>query len=436
MESQKKQIATGILSSVYEISATAAVPLVAAGLALSGRGRRRYGERFGSWGELPALQWWMHGASVGEVQGLLPFVSELRSQRQDQKILLTSTSPTGLDRGGEAFNYRRLLPLDVGFCVRRALASVVADRFVLAETELWPTLLRELAIRGVPCHIINGRISDYTLRRYRLLRGLFAPILQNFRTVCVANDVQRERYLELGVRPDTIHVTGHTKYDCEPRVTGEVARAELRASFFPGESQTTPIVVLGSLRPGEEDEWFSAIATLQSQGNKLKVIIAPRHMEKVDHFIRKLDSSGCAWARWSDQRTDSFGRHDILLLDTMGKLEEAYSVAQLAFIGATLVDIGGHNPLEAAMYGVPVVVGPHISVIRELVEDMRGVGGIVEVENSTGLSADLSAVLSGLLMRVVARDPVLAELGLQGQRVWLKHRGAARRVVSVIAHGE
>ncbi len=425
MESQNKQIPTGMLSRLYRLGVTAAAPLVAAGLACSARGRRRYAERFGVWGEVPPSAWWMHGASVGEVQGLLPLIGEVRSHHPEQSILLTSTSPTGLDRAGDSVATKRLLPIDVPWCVRRALSSVQTERFVLAETELWPIFLRELINRGIPCHIVNGRISDYTLRRYQMARGIFAPLLERISTVCVASQTQADRYRELGVRSEAIHVTGHTKYDSAPKVSDGTSRGQLRSEFFPGIDDSIPIVTLGSVRPSEETVWLEALQALRSEGKRLKIVLAPRHMEKVGYFVDALQNTNLSWARWSErhERTE----YDVLLLDVMGRLEEGYAIASLAFIGATLVDIGGHNPLEAAMYGVPVVVGPYTSVISDVLEDMRAVHALTELQVGESVRV--------LLGRVVNGDPALREAGERGRQIWSHHRGAAHRVVSVIEHG-
>lgn len=424
MESQRKQMPTGILTNAYRVATSVAAPLVAVGMACNARGRRRYGERFGFWSPVPHVQWWMHGASVGEVQGLLPLVSEVRNIFGGEKIFLSSTSPTGLDRAGEAVDFRRLLPIDAGVCVRKALGQVGgADRFVLAETELWPTALTEILAREIPVHIVNGRISDYTLTWYRRLAALFAPLLSRVESVCVADETQRERYLGLGVRREVIHVTGHTKYDTEPKVISEEARISAHREFFPNNTQDAPVVVLGSLRPGEEDAWLRAMSSVVQKGQHVRMVLAPRHMEKVEYFSQRLNGSGLAWRLWSDTtRTAS----DVVLLDTMGRLEHAYAIAQLAFVGGTLVDIGGHNPLEPAMYGVPVVVGPYISVIRDVVEELRRDGGIMEVSDVAGPHA--------LLDRMLARDPALQEVGARGRGVWLRHRGASRRVLSVVTH--
>ena len=425
MESQNKQIPTGMLSRVYTLGVTAAAPLVAVGLACSARGRRRYAERFGVWGEVPPSAWWMHGASVGEVKGLLPLIGEVRSHHPEQSILLTSTSPTGLDRAGDSVATKRLLPIDVPWCVRRALSSVRAERFVLAETELWPIFLRELMKRGVPSHIVNGRISDYTLRRYQMTRSIFAPLLERIATVSVASQTQADRYRELGVRSEVIHVTGHTKYDSAPKVSETISRDQLRSEFFPGMDDSTPVVTLGSVHLGEESVWLQAVQAIRREGKRVKIVLAPRHMERVPYFIDALQKTGLPWARWSERQGQS--EYDVLLLDVMGRLEEGYAISSLAFIGATLVDIGGHNPLEAAMYGVPVVVGPYTSVISDVLDDMRAANALTEIQ--------VGESVRGLLERVANGDPALREGGHRGRHVWSHHRGAAHRVVSVIEHG-
>jgi 3-deoxy-D-manno-octulosonic-acid transferase len=222
-----------------------------------------------------------------------------------------------------------------------------------------------------------------------------------------------------------IHVTGHTKYDSAPKVSDSSSRWQVRSEFFPGIDDTSPVVALGSVHPGEETVWLETAQAIRREGKPLKIVLAPRHMEKVPYFIDALQKTGLSWARWSERQARS--EYDVLLLDVMGRLEEGYAIASLAFIGATLVDIGGHNPLEAAMYGVPVVVGPYTSVISDVLDDMRAADALTEIQGGESVR--------GLLERVVNGDPALREAGERGHRVWSHHRGAAHRVVSVIEHG-
>lgn len=428
MKLPNKQIPTGALHRAYSAVVTCAIPLIAAGLLFSKRGRRRLSERFGSWGTPFEVGWWFHGASVGEVQGVLPLVSAVHHQTPSEQVLLTATSPTGLERGGRSFNQHRLAPIDAPILVSRAMRSVSFNRFVLSETELWPNLLQAVFKNGAPAHIVNGRISDYTYNRYKYLRAVFAPLLRGFTSVSVADAAQRERFVSLGVAPERVHVTGHTKYDVSPRFAGEQARHEARQSFFPAGPSDLPIVTLGSIREGEEGPWFRALCRIWAEGGQVRVIVAPRHAERFEYFFDRMSSLPVEVARWSTRKGAGAADCRALLLDTMGILERAYAASDLAFIGATLVDIGGHNPFEPAMYGVPVVVGPYTSVIREPVNQLRARQALLDVRTEDDIYDVVRALVSGRTR--------LSKAGQDGQLVWAAHQGAAQRVLSVILQSE
>jgi 3-deoxy-D-manno-octulosonic-acid transferase len=423
---------TGLIHKLYGAAASAALPIVAIALLASARGRRRLAERFGEWGDLGRVAWWLHGASVGEVQGLIPFIDQIRADSPGARILLTATSPTGLERGVSRVDITRLLPIDAPLVVRRALTRVSCDRVVISETELWPTLLLELLRADKPIHIINGRISDYTFGWYRRLSGVFLPLLQRCKSISVPDSEQYQRFVALGVDAGRLHITGHTKYDTAPRYStkedGICSTGSLREFFFPSIGGATPILVLGSIREGEEQVWFSALKRIWHAGAKLNVIVAPRHAERFGFFWEQLQELGQRVARWSSGDAGLRNDHNVLLLDTMGLLEQAYAASDLAFVGATLVDIGGHNPLEPAMYSVPVVVGPYTSVIREPVSRMRERGGIIEVRNSSDVY--------NWLCQVQSNKECLRDVGRAGFGVYSEYRGAADRVLAVIRASE
>lgn len=421
-------MSTGTLHRVYNAASTCALPLAAAGLLLSRRGRRRVGERFGFWGSLSDVSWWIHGASVGEVQGLLPLIASVRKEFPGDKILLSATSPTGLDRGESAVDLTRLLPLDAPLVLAHAMKNFRFQRFILSETELWPNALRAALSTGAPCHIVNGRISDYTLAWYRRLLPLFSPLLREFTSISVPDSEQRDRFLTLGVSRERVHVTGHTKYDATPRYLSGVTRDQLRREFFPDIREGEVVVTLGSIREGEELLWMSALERAWIAGLKLRVVVAPRHAEKFEFFSRAFANLPVAKERWSSRNSSSDNHALLLLLDTMGVLEKAYAASDLAFIGATLVDIGGHNPFEPAMYEVPVVVGPYTSVIREPVSLLQTAGGICSVRTADDLYN---------LLRELALEPArLRQVGAAGHSVWQRHSGAVQRALSVIRQSE
>jgi len=424
----KERTATGLLHSVYGVATTAALPLATLGLLASQRGRRRLGERFGGWGSIGRTEWWLHGASVGEIQGVMPFIGCIRAEQPESRILLTATSPTGLERAGDNVKQSRLLPLDAPVLVRRALASVDTARFVLSETELWPSLLAEIQLRRIPCHMINARISDYTDRWYQLLRSVFTPMLRRFASISVPDREQYERFVALGVDSSLVHVTGHTKYDALPKFSAQGARQEARQLFFHGLNAHVPLIVLGSLREGEERIWFPALRRAWEAGMSFRVIIAPRHAERFDFFWREISGLNRRAVRWSSGELAGSQEHEVVLLDTMGMLEHAYAAADLAFVGATLVDIGGHNPFEPAMYRVPVVVGPYTSIIRQPVSLMRERGGILEVSSERDIFE--------LVSRTVAGDAQLRAAGDAGFCVYEAHAGASARVLEIIRNSE
>jgi 3-deoxy-D-manno-octulosonic-acid transferase len=253
------------------------------------------------------------------------------------------------------------------------------------------------------------------------------PLLAECRSISVPSEEQMERFVTLGAPPDRVRVVGHTKYDTEPSVRDDAAREGIRARFFAEKRSGSPILVLGSIRPGEEDGWFSAIRDLRQSGESFstpRLIVAPRHLERVDYFAEKLEQAGLPFARFSQMGGAGRAGEETVLLDTMGNLEEAYAIADLAFVGGTLVDIGGHNPLEPAMYGVPVVVGPYTSVIRDVVVAMNAVCGIIQVRGAEEVGRIVQALAKG--------DNSLAEVGRRGQGVWAHHRGAVKRALSVI----
>jgi 3-deoxy-D-manno-octulosonic-acid transferase len=428
MKSPSKQTSIGLLSRIYRVVTSCLAPVVACVLVLFPRGRRRFAERLGEWGDVPPLTWWFHGASVGEVQGLLPLIDVVRAAAPDDRLLLSATSPTGLERGSASVGITRLLPLDAPMLVRRALRGVTFDRFVLSETEIWPVLLREILSRGAPCHIVNGRVSDYTFSWYRAVRRVVGPLLSSFTSVSVPDETQRSRFIELGVDSKRVHVTGHTKYDRAPRCGEGESRVAARYRFFGAIEDSTPIVVLGSIRPGEEKFWFEPLRRLWQSGGSCKVIVAPRHAERFGYFWEMIRSLHISSARFSAGPLADFRSCDVLLLDTMGDLEEAYAAADLAFVGGTLVNIGGHNPFEPAMYGVPTVVGPHVSVIKELVSELSARDGIITVKTE----AEIETILNQLR----GASASLRSVGLRGKEVWQVHQGAARRVFDVIMTSE
>ncbi len=361
---------------------------------------------------------WIHGASLGEVTGLLPIAQALRTSHPELSFFGTTTSTTGKAEAlkrGLAPNVR-LLPLDHPLLIGRMIDTLQPRLFILAETELWPNLLLALSARQIPVAIVNGRISNRTFPRYRALRKLFAPLLALPRRILVQTERDRGRYLEIGATAEQLAVTGSTKY-AQRSVRGLATEgARLHMKF--GMRDDAPIAVFGSVRPGEDQLTIDAYVAALKDFPALQLVIAPRHPDRFDAVAELLRRAGLRFTRRSQHSGE---RAQVLLLDTIGELVEAYSIAAISYVGGTLVPIGGHNPLEPAAFGSPVIMGPHYGNVTDAVEELLDAGGISIVSDRESL---LQAVLRLL------RDPQLRKRqGAAAFEVWERNSTALDRVL-------
>jgi 3-deoxy-D-manno-octulosonic-acid transferase len=403
------------LETVYDVAVRVASYIALPFFLLSTRGKTRVSERFGAWNlniQEPFI--WVHGASVGEVGSLLPIIKRIRDAHPEVKILLTSTSATGLERGAGAADESKLLPFDCMAAIEKALGNATPKLFVFGETELWPSLLRFLSTRRVPCIMVNGRISARSLKRYQVLLPLFSRALARITQLHVSNDASKDRFIALGADPEKLFVSGNAKYDRNGRKWIEES-SRTKSTFF---KEGVPILTLGSIRPGEEEIWFPAIARVLRE-RLLNVVIAPRHKEKFEFFSEALGRAGISFRRWSANGSEK--SIPVLLLDAMGELERFYAVSELAFVGGTLVpEYGGHNPLEPAQYRCCVVLGPYGSVIEEIRADLRAASALHEIR-------DVEDAYQ-LMLKYISSPESFESCRQQARVVWDRYSGAASRV--------
>lgn len=409
-----------LAARLYGGLTTALAVVVGPFFVLHKRGRLRLSERFGGWSlEVPEVVWF-HGASLGEMNGLVPLMRRWRDRFPEVPILATATSTTGLDRASETADYVRLVPFDSATFIRRALGGTQVRAFIFGETEIWPGLIEELNQRGVPLVMVNARIGTASRRRYRRWASLFGPAFSALRCVCANSEGDRLRLVELGVGDDRCVTTGNSKYDGEGFSLGESERAQLRERVTP---HGNPVIVLGSVRPGEEEWWFPVLHRFR--GVPAVVVVAPRHPEKFSWFADALARADLPFRRWSDPESAAVERGlDIVLLDSLGELRRVYGVADLAFVGGSLVDWGGHNPLEPALLGVPVATGPYMSSVNDVVAAFDESGCRVVIENR--------ASIEDLVTRVVERDRSLQEMGARARAIALRFTGAADAVFACV----
>lgn len=394
---------------------------VAVGFLFSERGRERLYERLGLL-NLPEKEEyiWFHGASAGEIKGLTPLFDFAKSLMQDSvRVLVTVTSPTALKKLESDSLVGRLMPFDNILLYFFAFRKVKIKRVIIGETELWPGMLWFCRIKKIPIFLVNARISELTERRYGKLAWFFRPLLEDVKVCCVDTKCSAEHFKTMGIKEENIYISGNSKYDQVPRVKpGE--EVKLKKQFF---AKDLPVITLGSIRPDEEQNWFNAFQHVGLE-DRLNIVVAPRHQEKFEFFREKLEEYNLPYTTYSDSVAKGEPcKTPVLLLDTFGQLENCYSFSDLAFIGATLVKIGGHNPLEASQYGVPIIIGPHHFVVREIVRDLIDLDGGIVIDEGTDPGPFVSMVAEG--------NEVLKAMGGQGIVVCDKHRGAVERVKEI-----
>lgn len=348
-------------------------------LLLLHRPKRERRERKGYAGPSHDRPVWMHGSSLGELNGLLPYARGLL--RRGVPVYMTCFTPSGRGFIEEHGLPGSFIPLDVPRWTRRFLERTAPRALVLAETEIWPnTILGALSMR-IPCVLVNGRLSKKSLRRYRFMTPLPGMMLSCFSTVLARSDEDRKRFLALGVDERTVTVSGDSKFLAD---SGDPPPEWRKLLACAG-----PVMVAGSTREGEEEVILRAC---RSAG--YFPVIVPRHLDRVSEVEALMKEMGFKPARWSmlsgiDSNEPAF---DSVLTDVQGILARMYGIGDAAFVGGTLAPIGGHNVLEPAMRGVPFTVGPNFGNFRDTVEQFREMGG-ASVFSSPG---ELAAILTAL----------------------------------------
>lgn len=364
--------------------------------------------------------WWFHAASAGEVGGLAPILDAI-SKKSAAALFLTTTTRSGRDaaRALPCVAWAQLAPLDAWPFVARFLKALSPRRLILAETELWPTTLILAGRAGLAPALVNARLTERSLSRYLPLSGLLAPAFRALSVVGAQSEGDAARFVALGVPRERVTVTGNAKYD---RVVVPVASDAARARVAALGWKDAPLFVAGSTHPFEEEMVLAAYMAARRAVPELRLVLAPRHLERAADAADLLAHAGLKLSRWS--AAPQSGR-DALLLDEMGALPSFYALARAAFVGGTLVKVGGHNLLEPAAAGVPVLFGPHTGHIERPAELLAAPGG---GGRRVADSAELAARLSEF-----ARDEASARAaGDAARKVADGLRGASARTIEAL----
>jgi len=362
---------------------------------------------------------WIHAVSVGEAIAAAPLVEGLRRRWPALPLVVSTVTETGARVVRQRFTglaSHRYLPLDFPGASRRVIASIRPAFFVGMETELWPNLLRTLAARGVPAMVANGRLSDRSFRRYRLVRGAMRRVLADVSVFGMQSDEDARRVIALGATPERVVVTGNVKHEALPDPAGAADLWRRLAGLAPRQM----VWIAGSTHRGEEGAVLDAHVAARATRPDLALIIAPRHPERVGEVISLVTSRGFTAVRRSELPGAVPDRATtVIVLDTVGELAQLYSIADVVFVGGSLAPFGGHNMLEPAARAKPVLFGPHTTNFRDAATLLLDSEGGRLVHDSRELGVELIRLLDDPLLRATSGEKAHAAVAAQHGAVGL-----------------
>ena len=365
---------------------------------------------------------WIHAVSVGEVLAVSRTVDELKARLPGWRIVISTTTDTGQKLARQRFGDGHVFyfPLDFAFAVRAYLLALRPKLLVLAESEFWPNLLHEARRSGTSIAVVNARVSDRSLPRYLYFRKLLHRVMQNVDVFLAQSEEDARRLVQIGAPPEQVQVGGNLKFEVKqpdrPQILDPFAAAVRR-------EEIGPLLVAGSTLEGEEAMLIDCFRQIVARYPSASLLLAPRHPERFEPVAGLLTVSGLNWQRrsqWDGQRPLSGG---VFLLDSIGELASLYQFADLAFVGGSLVPKGGHNVLEAAQFGVAIVVGPYTENFRDMVDLFQKAGALRIVPPES-----LVATMMGLLHD----DAERARLGRRALEVMRLQQGATERTVTTL----
>jgi 3-deoxy-D-manno-octulosonic-acid transferase len=372
---------------------------------------------------------WIHAVSVGEALTARALAEDLRARYPRLRLFLSTTTIAGQHVARQSLHHVDAVfyfPFDWAFIVRRTLNIVKPRVFIMMETEIWPNLLRACRKRGVKTVVINGRISSRSFPRYRLIKPFFRRVLADVNRFCMQSEESARRLVDLGADPARVTVTGSLKFDAleMPAATAHGKPRERVLRFF-RLSPNRMVIVAGSTMRGEEAAVLRAFARIKASTPAAIAIVAPRQPERFAEVERIAREFAFVTVRRSELPIDAEPRADVVVLDTIGELAQLYQLATAVFVGGSLVDHGGHNILEPAMFGKPIVFGPHMQNFKEIADAFLTNDAAIQVPSDRDLEEALLTLVT---------DPVRrAGLGAAARALVEANRGAKNKTLDVIA---
>lgn len=365
---------------------------------------------------------WVHAVSVGEVQAAVPLIHALMERFPDQKLVVTTVTPTGAARVAALFGNNVehcYIPFEFPNAIRSFYTSIRPRAAMIMETEIWPNLYRGCGVRKIPLILVSARISPRSISGYRRLLPLIRETLSHGIIIAAQSQVDADRFLELGASPHRTWVTGNIKFDVrlDPDVAGQGKL--LRSELF----GVRPVWIAASTHDGEEQQVLQAHRRLIEQHPDILLVLVPRHPERFHGVRDQIEKQRFSMiSRTADQSCDP--STEVFLLDTMGEVPLFYAASDIAFVGGSLVPIGGHNLLEPAAQGLPIITGPHLFNAQEIADEFIGRGACRVVANSDELAASVANLIE---------NPVEArEMGAKGLAVLEQNRGSLERLLVLL----
>ena len=407
-----------------------AVPFAYVVLVWRGLGDRSYwqglGQRLGFGPRLPTSSIWLHAVSLGEMTAAAPLLRALRARHPGVPLVVTTATPAGRARARALSEDAdiRYLPYDTPGSVRRFLARARPRAAIIMETELWPNLLRECDRGGIPVLLASARLSAKSVARYRRFGSLFRNVFTANLTIAAQTAADAQRFAAIGAV--AVGITGNVKFDVELGADVAAAGSTLRIAYGAARGAhgaARPVWIAGSTHAGEEEQVLDAHASLRAQFPDALLLLVPRHRDRFEGVAELLKNRGVVFERRSRMAGGIAGA-SVLLVDSVGELAVLYASADVAFVGGSLVPIGGHNLLEPAALGLPVLTGPSHSNSQEIAQLLLARGAALEVRGAAELSAALG--------RLIADPQECRRMGQIGREIVAANRGSVEKLLAII----
>lgn len=388
--------------------------------------RQRWAERFAFYPKSKPLQntLWIHAVSVGEAEAAFPLIKRLQKQYPQQLFLVTCTTPTGSSRIQAVLGTsvtHVYLPYDLPDAVQRFLNHYNPRLAIIMETEIWPNLFHHCQRRNIPVTIVNARLSERSQRGYERLQPLTRTVLNTVSRVVAQTPADAQRYIALGANRERVSVTGNLKFDLTLPDDLDKQAELIRHECF----RSRPLWIVASTHEGEDEKILSVLTQVQAAIPDILLAIAPRHPERFSIVADLCKDQGFSTVLRS-QDTACQMDTDVFILDTLGELKLFYAAADVAFVGGSLVPTGGHNVLEAAALGLPILSGPHTFNFKDIIKSLHQASGLIIVEDQSQLTAQV--------IRLMQNQAARQSLGQAAQHFVECNRGALKQVCSRLTH--